>query len=131
MFKHKNIFRVFVYGTLKVGGRLAGSFDSLRLSVKKGTIKGSMFGVGNSFPAIRLNGDGIIHGEVHEYRDARSVMAHMDIVEGYSGTTEKRNLYNRVIVEVKTDENTVICSTYEFNGVTNKYNKINSGIWEI
>ena len=42
MNKNKEL-KVFVYGTLKVGGRFATRFDNVRTSTKVGKIKGCLF----------------------------------------------------------------------------------------
>lgn len=129
-----NKLKVFVYGTLKEGGRLATPFDNRRLSVKKGTINGSMFSVSGSYPAVHFDGESIVHGEVHEYTDAKEVQRHMDAIEGYKEGRDQ-NLYNRKTVEVQVGDELIECETYEFNAELEELKRrmkcIEDGTWEI
>lgn len=125
----KNL-KVFVYGTLKIGGRFAQYFNPYRVSVKKGQIKGTMFNLG-SFPGVVLNGDTIIEGEIHEYNQADSTEANLDSLEGFRGNNNSTNLYNKDIVEVTTDTGTELCKVYTFARSIEGFKKIKEGIWEI
>lgn len=126
---------VFVYGTLKKGGRLAGYFDSTRVSVTPSSVHGMMFDVG-SFPAVvKLNtANTIVKGELHEFdpEDMDLVINYMDRLEGcrdLHNTTA--NLYNRTQVRVKKGDKTVLAWVYEFNKSTDGMPKIEEGEWVI
>ena len=133
MFK-ENKLKVFVYGTLKEGGRLATPFDNRRLSVKKGTINGSMFSVSGHYPAVHFGGENVVHGEVHEYTDAKEVQRHMDAIEGYKKDRDG-NLYNRLTVQIDVDGELVECETYEYNSELEELKRrmkcIEDGTWRI
>jgi len=124
------IRNIFVYGTLKVGGRLASSFDSHRVGVVHGAIPGQLFAVkGAWFPAVRLAGKGVVKGELHRYNDFEKVLARFDQIEGYrEGETD--NLYNRREVDVTTDHGKLRAYVYEFNGSRDLV-EIESGEWDI
>ena len=126
----QEILRVFVYGTLKAGGRLSGPVADSRISSKVGTVKGSMFNVG-SFPAVVFDGKRKVVGEVHEYVNAQKCLQSMDRIEGYGGKISPYNLYNRIEVDIDVDGETVKCSTYEWNGDTTQLAEIENGVWEI
>lgn len=123
--------KVFVYGTLKVGGRFAKRFDDVRVNVKPGTVKGTMFDINKSFPGLILEGDTEITGEVHEYEDAEAVERSLDRIEGYSGPDSKHNLYNKAEVEVDTPDGTETCKVYVFAKEVSHFDKVETGIWEL
>jgi len=97
------IGKVFVYGTLKLGGKFAkiyeNTFDRHRVSCKDGRIKGTMFDLG-PFPAIRLEGDGHVYGEVHTFKNFDEIIRIIDRIEGYSQEHDT-NLYERKPVKVE------------------------------
>lgn len=132
----ENTLRVFVYGTLKEGGRFASCFDSRRLSVKEGAINGSMFSVSGAYPAVIFGGDSIIHGEVHEFADddAKDVQNHMDGIEGFVEGRDG-NLYNRITVDIQVGDELIECETYEYNSeleaLKKRMKQIEDGTWEI
>jgi len=85
-----NTFKVFVYGTLKQGGRF--DMSDKAVSVKKGTLMGHCLWQGR-FPFITVeHKDDTVYGEVHEYNIKH--LDTLDRIEGYP------NLYNRKEVEV-------------------------------
>jgi len=126
-----NELKVFVYGTLKVGGRFSKRFDSVRTSVKTGSIKGTLYDLG-SFPGVKLNTEeSTIFGEVHTYTQAKDVEASLDRIEGYFGEDHPHNLYNKKQVEVLTENGTETCMVYEFAKDVEKFTKVKEGIWKI
>ena len=121
--------KLFTYGTLKVGGYFSKMFDDIRGSVKKATIKGTMYNIDNKFPGLILQGDTTIQGEVHEYPDG--LLEDFDRIEGYLGPGAN-NLYDRVQVDVILEDGTVEQAiTYVFAQDPKWYNKIVSGEWKI
>lgn len=125
--------KIFVYGTLKVGGFFAQNFDQVRRSSQKASIKGTMFSVHDSYPAVVLEGDMDIQGEVHEYDDINAVLQQLDHIEGCVGEGAYcHNLYNRFIVNVQTtDGNTVEAWMYTFNQSTDGLREVENGSWAI
>lgn len=123
--------KIFVYGTLKVGGRFAVRFNNLRLSVRPGKIKGTMFSIGDSYPGVILHGDNVINGEIHEYTDAAQVEQALDRIEGYFGEGDTTNLYHKRLVAVDTESGQEACIMYEFARDTSKYTQILEGEWQI
>lgn len=124
--------KVFVYGTLKVGGFFSKRFDDYRLSSKEATTKGTMFDSGSSYPAVVLEGDDTITGEVHEYSNKSEVELRMDYIEGFGGSNDSPgNLYNKYEITVNTKDGSEKCIMYGFARDTNELKKVESGIWEI
>lgn len=125
--------KVFVYGTLKKGRPLdRSSFANTRISVKEGTIRGSIYSLG-PYPTIKLDDKGKVHGEVHEYRpeDFDDILSTMDMIEGYNSKAPERGLYNRHVVEVTLDDGTVEEAwAYEYNGQVDEKRLLKDGVWE-
>ncbi len=123
--------KIFVYGTLKIGGRFAKKFDKSRLSSKTGTIKGTMFSINNSFPGVVLQGGTTIIGEVHEYEESIEVERALDCLEGYHGRDDPHNLYDKYNVEVNTDDGVEKCKVYIFARETKNFDEVTNGTWEL
>ena len=132
-----DILKVFVYGTLKVGGESAYSFNDHRISVKKGKIKGTMLNIAGMYPGVILRGNDIIHGEVHEYRNGKVVEYFLDIAEGHKGKDDKCNLYNKETVDVIVQNSPSYltryraekCLIYTYAQRIYVHEKIGSGKW--
>ncbi len=124
--------KVFVYGTLKVGGHFATRFDHVRLSSRPVSINGCMFSVQDRFPTVDFTKDGTVIGEVHEYDQPNHVIAMMDQIEGYGGEDVVDNLYNRVTIQVPSENGGVEeVIAYSFNGNTEQFAAVDSGEWDI
>lgn len=126
---------VFVYGTLKVNGRLSHGFDRYRKKAIPATIKGfKMYSVNDSFPAI-IEGEGEITGELHGYasKDIVGVLHRMDGIEGYRPGREAQNMYNREPIEAFVEglEEPVQAEVYVWNNSVDRYELIESGKWEV
>jgi len=101
--------KVFVYGTLKVGGYFAKRFDGVRLSSVKATVSGKLYG-GKDYPRLLLAPEEeacLVYGELHTYFKADEVIKAMDSIEGYREDQSKvYNLYNRKLIKVKLEDGT-------------------------
>lgn len=126
----EDTLKVFVYGTLKKGGRFASRFDEFRKSCKAGKVKGTLFSLG-SFPGIVLSGDTEVRGEVHEYNNAKNVEAALDRIEGFISPGNLHNLYEKRKVNVETATGTEECYLYEFARSTKDLDKVSTGEWEV
>lgn len=128
------ITKVFVYGTLKVGGKLdRESLAKRRTSVVTATIVGKLYDAG-WYPAVKLGGKSVVHGEVHEFgkKDISSIVETMDRIEGYnSREKDERNLYVRRIVIAKSkDGEKMKAYVYEFSSDLPEKRRVKSGVWE-
>ena len=130
--KENMLNKIFVYGTLKVGGHFAKKFDSKRTKVVPANINGKMFCATGWYPAVVPYKDSIVHGELHTYSDIENVVKELDMIEGYIGENNESNLYNRneVIVtkENGTKERAIV---YFFNHSTSNLKEIENGEWQI
>lgn len=74
--------RVFVYGTLKEGGRLHGNIQGLDGKLlRKVTLSGFDLYRVSWFPGI-VKGKGNVEGELYEFADQDATLHHLDHVEG-------------------------------------------------
>ena len=135
MSEKKEVKKVFVYGTLKEGRPLdrKGLADR-RNSVEEATIEGSIFKFRHAgFPTIKLDGKGLVIGEVHTFPDEHinDVMQIMDAIEGYNKHDPKSGLYNRHQVEATLKNGDVVTAwAYEYNGDVDPELRIEDGVWE-
>jgi len=124
----------FVYGTLKVGGKFASRFDADRLEVVPCSINGTLYDTG-WYPAIVLEGDGEVQGELHRYKNWHLVIERMDRIEGYQEERPERSLFMRRMTEMEIPNGgKVAVILYEFNthnGVPKTFKVMESGLWEI
>lgn len=127
-----DIKHIFVYGTLmqkhdkNVGqGRLHGS-----TYVDEATITGTLYDLG-PFPAMRLEGEGIIHGEVFALPVDNYILPLLDNYEGYSELNPEASLYTRKTVEATLESGeTVKCWVYQIeNDGYKKAPVVENGAW--
>lgn len=123
---------IFVYGTLKVGGHFAKSFDEVRLSHVPATTKGTMYRAAGWFPGCVFGGENTITGELHEVQDFERVLRHMDYIEGCNPAGSPHNLYNRKTITVTTEDGREVeAVTYEFNRPVDDLHVMEDGIWPL
>jgi len=123
--------KLFVFGTLKIGGHFAKRFDHLRIDSRPASTQGKMFSVHGSYPAVDFFAEGQISGEIHEYKNPEEVISEMDLIEGYR-EGNPNNLYNRIKIAIPTKngkEEEVY--TYSFNRDTSGLKPVESGEWII
>lgn len=122
--------KVFVYGTLKVGGYFAGQLDDYRLSSEETSITGfSMYNLGN-FPTVVRDDSGRVHGEVHDYK--QGALAVLDRIEGYREENPDSSLYVRETISVDGEDVFIYiinCEEKEINKQFSRAHKIDSGKW--
>lgn len=124
----KKTIKIFVYGTLKVGGYFASRFDNFRISSTKATFKGTLFDAGG-YPALVETGSDTIYGEIHEYAEPTVVLEKMDFIEGFDKDEEEEmNLYVRKEVIINDEHKAYI---YIFRQPTKYLKEIKNGIWEL
>jgi gamma-glutamylcyclotransferase (GGCT)/AIG2-like uncharacterized protein YtfP len=84
--------RVFFYGTLMAGfdRRRRAEIDDKLAYVGRGSIKAALFDLG-IYPAAVPATEGRVWGEVYEVRDAPTVLAALDEIEGYTPESRSRS----------------------------------------
>lgn len=101
---------VFVYGTLKCGGRLAYVWPAAPLTVLPATIRAALYSVGGgSYPCV-VDGLDRVGGELWIFAEAdiQRVMARLDQVEG------EGYMYHRSRVEATIDDNGAVMKAYAY-----------------
>jgi len=94
----KEMFRVFVYGSLKSGGDIRGlnQFGDGAAIIGKTRTKYpdyEMVDLG-AFPGVFLNGDNFIEGEVWEVD--KETMQDLDAIEGYPNFYNRQEIYTEL-----------------------------------
>lgn len=123
--------KIFVYGTLKIGGSFADIFDEVRISSEEATINGTLFCTESWFPGVVLGKDRIVFGELHEYKEFTKVIEVMDQIEGFEPESPKRSLFIRQKAAVETTHGEETATIYTFNGSTKDCEIIEDGVWLI
>lgn len=118
---------LFVYGTLKRGGKYHTYLEEASLAAEHATAKGELFDTGMGYPALSLAGNDDINGEVYDIPDV--LWPALDFLEDCVG--EETDLYEKKTIAVQTEGGIVEAIVYvaKQNGLLK--DKIASGIWEI
>ncbi|WP_457640197.1 gamma-glutamylcyclotransferase family protein [Persephonella sp.] len=109
---------LFVYGTLKRGGRLHHHLSGARF-IGEGYVKGYKMYLVDWYPAV-VKGEGIVYGEV--FAVSKDVLDVVDKVE------DEGIMYRRVKEKVKLEDGAELyCWMYVYNGSTAELEDIPSG----
>jgi len=112
---------VFVYGTLRRGGRADAMLHGCE-HVGVRTIRGTLYDVNGAYPALVPDGGGEVEGEV--WRCPASLLKRLDEYEGVG-----EGLYERVVLEVEDTP----CWTYVAGRALEQAltpgRRIASGVW--
>ncbi|WP_338553238.1 gamma-glutamylcyclotransferase [Paenibacillus sp. KS-LC4] len=104
--------RLFVYGTLRKGGNNHHYMNGALLLSLHTVVKGTLVDSGKGFPGMLLE-DGMVFGELYDVSE--ETLARIDKLEEYFGPDVSTNLYNRVEVDVRTEQATMSAWTYIYN----------------
>ena len=120
--------RVFVYGTLRAGGRFRPQVDHLVNTQEGGSIRACMYhfadeGSRGEYPFI-VRGDSVVYGEVLTFKDWERALEVLDRIEGYP------HLYTREVVIVTCAGGTLRAQCYFIRpGAERRGLLIESGDW--
>lgn len=94
--------QVFVYGTLKRGFSryYLPTLMRLRRRVEPAELAGALYDLG-TYPGLKLEGEGVVHGEIHLFDQIAQVLRTLDVLEGYYGEGKPANLFVRTLVEAR------------------------------
>jgi len=122
---------VFVYGTLRQeeGNHhyLAGS---TKVAIATRT-NGRLVDTGYGYPALFQDTSGRVNGELYQVSD--ETMRRLDQLEGYYGSGNPRNHYERISVPIETDVGTIPAWVYVYaknRSVTN-FRQVDEGDWKL
>ncbi len=120
--------KLFVYGSLKPGGWSHHLLDDkVAGDPIPGSVRGSLYDAG-SFPALRDDDGGNVHGFVYELiMPATVLMARLDILEGYP------NLFDRTEMPIAIGDDIAWAVVYfgKDKSLFNEERRIDSGVWEV
>ncbi|HZG75058.1 MAG TPA: gamma-glutamylcyclotransferase [Paenibacillus sp.] len=124
---------VFVYGTLLRGEanhrRLRDAKARAATAVVEG---GTLYDTGRGYPAMMLeprpgDGNATVRGEVYEVDEA--TLRSLDELEDYYGPNDPRNEYERVRIEVVTEDGSLEAWTYVYKRAPAGSERIPHGDW--
>ena len=120
---------VFVYGTLMRGESRWPQLEPWSSSeVEVGHIIGRLYHLG-TYPGVRLDQIGTVHGELHRCEDIENTLETLDFVEGHDEQHPGEGLFVRVPVLVQTAKGAVWAWTYVINEVPNASTRLQDGRW--
>lgn len=129
--------KVFVYGTLKPGGRYWPPFCEGKVARQHpAKIRGELYDLHVGYPGLRLQGADWVYGWLLELADPAHLSG-LDYLEGYApGRPESENEYNRVRVPCYDLENQPLGEVwaYEITPTTfaqHRTTYISSGDWPV
>lgn len=123
--------KMFVYGTLKEGGSLAYTLDKYRVSSTPFTLEGYVLYDLGWFPGVK-RGNGMVVGEIHEFKHPKTVLYMADLVEGYSEDNKGNSLFVRSSIKTPTEDGKTekVCIYLYNRNLTRAATRIESGVWE-
>lgn len=119
---------LFAYGTLKQGGKYHFYLEEAQLVSGHVTTTGRMYDTGLGYPALVLEGEDIIQGELYDIPDV--LWPAINDLEDYSGNA-KTDLYDRLTIEVDTPNGRehAIIYTAKAERLLKEY--IPEGVWDV
>lgn len=118
---------LFVYGTLKRGGKYHAYLEEANLVAEHASAKGTLYDTELGYPAFSLAGNDDITGEVYDIPDV--LWPALDFLEDCVG--EESDLYEKKILTVQTENGSAEAVVYIARHQDLLKTKISSGNWEI
>jgi gamma-glutamylcyclotransferase (GGCT)/AIG2-like uncharacterized protein YtfP len=127
------IDQLFIYGTL-MKGQCRDQYlpDSSVVARDSAICRGRLFDTGNDYPALQWPDSkttDLVSGELIRCKNLSALLESLDEVEGFVGYDRTGNLYERRLVPVRTDGQTVLAWTYTDAGMHPKMTHIPCGCW--
>lgn len=120
---------VFVYGTLRKHERNHHILNNSTCKTLQASVKGTLFDTGNNNPALVVeDANRSVYGEVYEV-DTKTLQQ-LDELEGYE-MNRNSNLFNRISLEITTDQGNFIGYTYVAGALCDVKEVIELGDWRI
>lgn len=119
---------LFVYGTLKTGGKYHFYLEEASLKAEKAIAAGSLYDTGLGYPAMNLEGTDQIHGEVYDIPEV--LWPALDFLEDCTGD-EATDLYEKSVIPVEVNGEVLEATVYLAKDKSLLKTKISSGNWEI
>lgn len=124
---------VFVYGTLLRGEANHRRLRGARLRAAKASVAGQLYDTGRGYPAMTTETTSpeayaaAVLGEVYEVDTA--TLRSLDELEDFYGPDDLRNEYERVRIEVETEDGKLMAWTYVYKQAPTSGKRISGGDW--
>ena len=118
---------LFVYGTLKQGGKYHCYLEEAELVEEQATAQGILYDTGMGYPAMILSDSGQIEGEVYDIPDV--LWPALDYLEDYSGNPET-DMYDKVTIKVEVGSKSMETIVYIAKNEKLLTRQILTGTWD-
>ena len=123
------ISHVFVYGTLMSHHQRWAQLKPWSSgALQDGSVTGRLYDLG-AYPGLRLDEQGLVHGELHRCDDLAGALAELDVIEGHNAFDPSEGLYIRTPVLVRTASGSVWAWTYIINAIPDHASVVPDGRW--
>lgn len=119
---------LFVYGTLKRGGKYHAYLEEAALVAEHAIANGFLYDTGLGYPSMVMTEEAEIHGEIYEIPDA--LWPAIDDLEGYTGGAET-DLYDKQMINVKVEGQLQQTVVYVAKNPALLEERIETGIWDV
>ncbi|WP_243355727.1 gamma-glutamylcyclotransferase [Bacillus litorisediminis] len=120
---------LFVYGTLRKYEANHEYLQNSKCLANQSWVRGSLFDTGDGYPALVIDNEKeYVYGEVYEVDD--EALANIDQLEDYKADRDE-NLYDRVEIDIYTDQGAIKGITYIAGNQCSLKTKIELGDWRV
>lgn len=126
-FDTPSINHLFVYGTLMSGQIRFNQLEPYVLSQQDAHVQGHLHHLGR-YPGMKL-GEGVVQGQLMALQNVEACLEQMDSIEGFLGFGRNDSLFDRTIVQVRTEQGLVWAWTYVYARDIDADSIIEDGQW--
>ena len=119
---------LFVYGTLKQGGKYHCYLGEAALVAEHATAKGTLYDSGMGYPAMALSEENEIQGEVYDIPE--ELWPAIDDLEGYTGGAAG-DLFDKIEIAVDAAGETLNAIVYIAKDQALLKKKMATGVWDV
>ncbi len=119
---------LFVYGTLKQGGKYHCYLEEATLVAEYATAKGTLYDTGMGYPAMVKSAEGEIQGQVYDIPE--ELWPALNDLEGYLGQNDM-DLFDKQTTEVFANGEMMETIVYVANATGLLKEKVESGVWDV
>lgn len=119
---------LFVYGTLKQGGKYHCYLGEAALVAEHATAKGTLYDSGMGYPAMAVSGEGEIQGEVYDIPE--ELWPAIDDLEGYTDGAVT-DLFDKIETTVSAAGEVLNTIVYVAKDPTLLQKQVESGVWDV
>jgi gamma-glutamylcyclotransferase (GGCT)/AIG2-like uncharacterized protein YtfP len=119
---------LFVYGTLKRGGKYHDYLEEAELVAEHAVAKGEIYDTGLGYPAMVLTGNGEVQGEVYDIPE--ELWPAIDYLEDYTGDSAT-DLFDKVEIEVEAGSKALKAVVYIAKTEAQLKEKVETGNWNV